>query len=211
MDCACACMLFGWVTDCGHAGGFYEACLPGRNASLCSLKRPLKLSGRKSHRWPLRRPSAFHATGVDSKRCERSGLPLSRAVQEPFSFGHAGGLHEACWPGRSERRVLERETHWRANRNYRPAHRPKRPRKRYFFITILRIATLVKRQKDAPFRVFVPAGTPAAIVARLNYLLSYANFNGMQIRACRRSTEPAWVARRRRQVWPWRHRLRRSD
>jgi hypothetical protein len=44
------------------------------------------------------------------------------------------------------------------------------------------------------FGVFVPAGTPAAIVARLNYLLSYANFNGMQIRACRRSTEPAWVA-----------------
>jgi tripartite-type tricarboxylate transporter receptor subunit TctC len=41
------------------------------------------------------------------------------------------------------------------------------------------------------FGVFVPA---AAIVARLNYLLSYANFNGMQIRACRRSTEPAWVA-----------------
>jgi tripartite-type tricarboxylate transporter receptor subunit TctC len=51
------------------------------------------------------------------------------------------------------------------------------------------------------FGVFVPAGTPAAIVTRLNYLLSYANFNGMQIRACRRSTEPAWVAqsgRRRR-------------
>src|SRR5271167_5144020 len=45
------------------------------------------------------------------------------------------------------------------------------------------------------FGVFVPAGTPAAIVARLNYLLSYANFNGMQIRACRRSTEPTWVAR----------------
>jgi tripartite-type tricarboxylate transporter receptor subunit TctC len=44
------------------------------------------------------------------------------------------------------------------------------------------------------FGVFVPAGTPAAIIARLNYLLSYANFNGMQIRACRRSTEPAWVA-----------------
>jgi tripartite-type tricarboxylate transporter receptor subunit TctC len=44
------------------------------------------------------------------------------------------------------------------------------------------------------FGVFVPAGTPAAIVARLNYLLSYANFNGMQIRTCRRSTEPAWVA-----------------
>jgi tripartite-type tricarboxylate transporter receptor subunit TctC len=41
------------------------------------------------------------------------------------------------------------------------------------------------------FGVFVPA---AAIVARLNYLLSYANFNGMQIRACRRSTEPSWVA-----------------
>jgi hypothetical protein len=40
------------------------------------------------------------------------------------------------------------------------------------------------------FGVFVPA----AIVARLNYPLSYANFNGMQIRACRRSTEPAWVA-----------------
>jgi hypothetical protein len=40
------------------------------------------------------------------------------------------------------------------------------------------------------FGVFVPA----AIVARLNYLLSFANFNGMQIRACRRSTEPAWVA-----------------
>jgi hypothetical protein len=39
-----------------------------------------------------------------------------------------------------------------------------------------------------------PAGTPAPIVARLNYLLGYANFNGMQIRACRRSTEPAWVA-----------------
>jgi hypothetical protein len=35
---------------------------------------------------------------------------------------------------------------------------------------------------------------PAAIVARLNYLLSYATFNGMQIRTCRRSTEPAWVA-----------------
>jgi Tripartite tricarboxylate transporter family receptor len=34
------------------------------------------------------------------------------------------------------------------------------------------------------FGVFVPAGTPAAIVARLNYPLSYANFNGMQIRAC---------------------------
>jgi tripartite-type tricarboxylate transporter receptor subunit TctC len=51
------------------------------------------------------------------------------------------------------------------------------------------------------FGVFVPAGTPAAIVARLNYLLSYANFNGMQIRACRRSTEPPCVAqsgRRRR-------------
>jgi tripartite-type tricarboxylate transporter receptor subunit TctC len=44
------------------------------------------------------------------------------------------------------------------------------------------------------FGVFVPAGTPAAIVTRLNCLLSYANFNGMQIRACRRSTEPAWVA-----------------
>jgi tripartite-type tricarboxylate transporter receptor subunit TctC len=40
------------------------------------------------------------------------------------------------------------------------------------------------------FGVFVPAGTPAAIVARLNYPLSYANFNGMQIR----STEPAWMA-----------------
>jgi len=35
-----------------------------------------------------------------------------------------------------------------------------------------------------------PAGTPAAIVVRLNYPLSYANFNGMQIR----STEPAWMA-----------------
>ena len=44
------------------------------------------------------------------------------------------------------------------------------------------------------FGVFVRDGTPAAIVARLNYPLSYANFNGMQIRACRRSTEPAWVA-----------------
>jgi hypothetical protein len=32
------------------------------------------------------------------------------------------------------------------------------------------------------FGVFVPAGTPAAIVARLNYPLSYANFNGMQFR-----------------------------
>jgi hypothetical protein len=41
------------------------------------------------------------------------------------------------------------------------------------------------------FGVFVRA---AAIIARLNYLLSYANFNGMQIRACKRSTEPAWVA-----------------
>jgi hypothetical protein len=30
--------------------------------------------------------------------------------------------------------------------------------------------------------LFVPAGTPAAIVARLNYPLSYANFNGMQFR-----------------------------
>ena len=40
------------------------------------------------------------------------------------------------------------------------------------------------------FGVFVPAGTPAAIVARLNYPLSYANFNGMQVR----STEPAWMA-----------------
>jgi hypothetical protein len=41
------------------------------------------------------------------------------------------------------------------------------------------------------FGVFVPA---AAIIARLNYLRSYANFNGMQIRAFRGSTEPAWVA-----------------
>jgi hypothetical protein len=32
------------------------------------------------------------------------------------------------------------------------------------------------------FGVFVPA---AAIVARLSYPLSYGNFNGMQIRACR--------------------------
>jgi hypothetical protein len=44
------------------------------------------------------------------------------------------------------------------------------------------------------FGVFVPADTPAAIVARLSYPLSYANFKGMLIRACRRSTEPAWVA-----------------
>jgi Tripartite tricarboxylate transporter family receptor len=40
------------------------------------------------------------------------------------------------------------------------------------------------------FGVFVPAGTPAAIVVRLNYPLSYANFNGMQIRR----NEPAWMA-----------------
>jgi hypothetical protein len=46
------------------------------------------------------------------------------------------------------------------------------------------------------FGVFVPA----AIVARLNYLLSYANFNGMQIRACRQSTEPGWPSRGRRRA-----------
>jgi hypothetical protein len=46
------------------------------------------------------------------------------------------------------------------------------------------------------FGVFVPAGTPAAIVVRLNYPLSYANFNGMQIRACRRvPSQLGWPSR----------------
>jgi Tripartite tricarboxylate transporter family receptor len=49
------------------------------------------------------------------------------------------------------------------------------------------------------FGVFVPADTPAAIVARLNYPLSYANFNGMQIRVCRRvPSQLGWPSRGRR-------------
>ena len=54
------------------------------------------------------------------------------------------------------------------------------------------------------FGVFVPAGTPAAIVARLNYPLSYANFNGMQIRTCRRiPSQLGWPSRDGNlQFWP---------
>jgi hypothetical protein len=49
------------------------------------------------------------------------------------------------------------------------------------------------------FGVFVPAGTPAAIVAHLNYPLSYANFNGMQIRSTELAQSGGGRRRRRHQ------------